>query len=956
MSTPDLTILYSQDGKEWDQYLTDCFQLDSEPVTLEINHEKLEDLPFPLPCSRVQSFSNSKAVLVILSPDFLEYIDSHPAEVFELGQLLKQNRTVAMLCGILDSDVTTFHKASLVYYDSWPHLVARDQDMDFVVAVIHTTQEIIERTHIQKPQFKLSPRKVKEGNGKVFIILKRPISETQKIQVLLNGDGVHKVPVKYRNAYTLQFVIPDNMMQKCKIMNVLVQCDDYLLGIRPLKCESKMSELYSLLSVVNSPFDFLCSTLGVNSLSEIDAQLTKNFKHNKNNLPSPGFSLLESYQNLERKKCDEELPTLLHFSARYGLKELTSQLLQCPGAAQACSLRNSRGLIPSQLAYHAGYNDISKLLDDFKKLTETEKSIQTMELRKSHLSTVYEQMKECPGSLYDVPLPNPIPVPNVQKSCTSSSSSAENDYLGMLGFKPADVDNLEPHKKLLLGLDTSKELLDNLSSLSIDNSSDSLENLTDNVQEEKLENYTIKENVLSESQQELAKILESYKYGKPLSEVINHYHSWRHKYEDSLDETKECWRKLYKESQKSKQMKKSRGFSELRQLISNVLGKKDRKIKAADSCARPGRSEKSEDDILRPVSTLSTISSVSSSSSSSSDRFSLGSTYDSGNHSDSCEEVNRSKDSMMGKDLQNSGVCNKSLSERPPAPPPRPSISLPIARKKPNLKHTYYVFPPVPTKDKMESVSPDYVQPDMDCYLPASKIDATINKISGKQLPATPKKPSKSIFNIESNQRDRSLNKVLPTVYKRQNGSSSSQSATVHEQDECHYYDIPAVPVPVEKSNAKDNYHLQNEDSNYDIPKSLSKMNQHRRRSSSNEPTYIEVFVSGDDHLVNNGNLDYDIPKPFCCERNFKSNSLPRQTNTYAGIINQKEKSAPNYYNVLPVNDEQFESIPDELPPPPPSDEDNAYNVMVPISSPNSERHLQVTSLPSRTQFDIKSK
>ncbi|XP_067132938.1 phosphoinositide 3-kinase adapter protein 1 isoform X4 [Centruroides vittatus] len=851
MSTPDLTILYSQDGKEWDQYLTDCFQLDSEPVTLEINHEKLEDLPFPLPCSRVQSFSNSKAVLVILSPDFLEYIDSHPAEVFELGQLLKQNRTVAMLCGILDSDVTTFHKASLVYYDSWPHLVARDQDMDFVVAVIHTTQEIIERTHIQKPQFKLSPRKVKEGNGKVFIILKRPISETQKIQVLLNGDGVHKVPVKYRNAYTLQFVIPDNMMQKCKIMNVLVQCDDYLLGIRPLKCESKMSELYSLLSVVNSPFDFLCSTLGVNSLSEIDAQLTKNFKHNKNNLPSPGFSLLESYQNLERKKCDEELPTLLHFSARYGLKELTSQLLQCPGAAQACSLRNSRGLIPSQLAYHAGYNDISKLLDDFKKLTETEKSIQTMELRKSHLSTVYEQMKECPGSLYDVPLPNPIPVPNVQKSCTSSSSSAENDYLGMLGFKPADVDNLEPHKKLLLGLDTSKELLDNLSSLSIDNSSDSLENLTDNVQEEKLENYTIKENVLSESQQELAKILESYKYGKPLSEVINHYHSWRHKYEDSLDET---------------------------------------------------------------------------------------------------------KDSMMGKDLQNSGVCNKSLSERPPAPPPRPSISLPIARKKPNLKHTYYVFPPVPTKDKMESVSPDYVQPDMDCYLPASKIDATINKISGKQLPATPKKPSKSIFNIESNQRDRSLNKVLPTVYKRQNGSSSSQSATVHEQDECHYYDIPAVPVPVEKSNAKDNYHLQNEDSNYDIPKSLSKMNQHRRRSSSNEPTYIEVFVSGDDHLVNNGNLDYDIPKPFCCERNFKSNSLPRQTNTYAGIINQKEKSAPNYYNVLPVNDEQFESIPDELPPPPPSDEDNAYNVMVPISSPNSERHLQVTSLPSRTQFDIKSK
>lgn len=947
-----MTILYSQDGKEWDQYLTDCFQLDSEPLTLEINHEKLEDLPFPLPCSRIENFSSSKAVLIILSPDFLEYIDSHPAEVFELGKTLKQNRTVAMLCGIVDSDISTFHKASLVCYDSWPHLVARDQDMDFVVSVIHTTQEIIERTTVQKPQFKLTPRKVKEGNGKVFIILKKPLDETQKVQVLLDGDGVHELPVKHRNAYTLQFVIPDSMMQRSKIMNVLVRCDDYLLGIRPLKCESKMSELYSLLCVVNSPYEFLCSTLGVNSLQEIDTQLTKNFKNNRNNLPSSSFSLLESYQDLERKKSEEELPTLLHFSARYGLRELTSQILQCPGAAQACNLRNSRGLIPSQLAYHSGYNDISKLLDDFKKLAETEKSLQNVELGKPHLSTVYEQMKECPGSLYDVPFPVPIPAPNIQKSCMSS---AENHYLGMLGFRPADFDNFESHEKSVLDSDQSKEFSDSLHSSHISNPSDSSENLTDNIQENNVENSSVKENILSESQHELAKILESYKHGKPLAEVMNHYNCWKNKYEDSLDETKESWRKFYKESQKSKQSKKSRGFLELRQIISNVLGKKDRKVKVINSYERPRTNEKSDDDdsILRPVSTLSTLSSISSSSSSSSDRFSLGSTYDSGNHSDSCDEMNRLKECPIGRELQHNNVSNQIMSERPPAPPPRPSVSLPQAKRKLNIKHSYYVFPPVSVKDKIDSVSPDYVQPDTDCYLPSSKFDSTINKIAGKQLPSTPKKPSKSAFNIEYNQGSKSLNKIKSSVHRKQNTSFPFQSSKADDHDENHYYDIPSLPIPVNRKNNKD---FESDSSNYDIPKSLSKMNQHKSYSSTSEPTYIEVFVSGDDQSINNEDLNYDIPRLFHCDRNFKSNSLPRETSTYTGIINpkQKERNIPNYYNISPLNEDHIDSIPDELPPPPPppppDDDDEPYSIMMQKSSLGTERSSYTPPpLPPRT-------
>lgn len=62
---------------------------------------------------------------------------------------------------------------------------------------------------------------------------------------------------------------------------------------------------------------------------------------------------------------NEELPTLLHFAAKYGLKKLTTTLLHCPGALQACSVMNKFGDYPNTLAEKSGFSALRQFIDEF---------------------------------------------------------------------------------------------------------------------------------------------------------------------------------------------------------------------------------------------------------------------------------------------------------------------------------------------------------------------------------------------------------------------------------------------------------------------------------------------------------------------------------------------------------------------------------------------------------------
>ena len=59
---------------------------------------------------------------------------------------------------------------------------------------------------------------------------------------------------------------------------------------------------------------------------------------------------------------NEEYPTLVHFSAKYGLEKLTLKLLHSPGGDVACQLRNSSHCTPIEMAEMANHKKLANIL------------------------------------------------------------------------------------------------------------------------------------------------------------------------------------------------------------------------------------------------------------------------------------------------------------------------------------------------------------------------------------------------------------------------------------------------------------------------------------------------------------------------------------------------------------------------------------------------------------------
>ncbi|CAG2111120.1 unnamed protein product, partial [Medioppia subpectinata] len=372
-----------------------------------------------------------------------------------------------------ETDVSSFHRAALVTFDQWQCLVARDQDKEFVVSVIQAVQHVVQQAAEQsaaKPHFKLTPRKVKEANGKVFILLDSPVSDKQQIDILVDGCGDNQVSVKWKNAYTLYFILPENMLRVAKVMNISLICDTkHFMGTRPLKCETQMSELHGLLSSVNSPFEFMSQTLGFPTLSQFDEELANRFDQR---LPYFGsvFAAADEPDVYDRQKSECYLPTLLHFASAYGLRELTSRLLHCPMALKACRTRNSSNLTPEQIAHHLNHTDIAALLRDFERLCRTHKANHLYDWRRPvDPSTPMDALSVTVGELTDqqkaslklsVTAGNAIRYSTAPAAAGAAALSAHHQLYGLRLY--SDLLNLKQNGDKLLATDGQSNAGDQL--------------------------------------------------------------------------------------------------------------------------------------------------------------------------------------------------------------------------------------------------------------------------------------------------------------------------------------------------------------------------------------------------------------------------------------------------------------------------------------------------------------
>ncbi|PSN40924.1 hypothetical protein C0J52_16272 [Blattella germanica] len=382
----DILIVSSKESKAadlWVNYLKVCFEQINKSrrkPPFKIMCVSLEDVVGSkvLPYGFEEKMTNVKLQIVIICPQFLHHIYENPEPATKLGRLLQPDRVLAMLLGIDEAAVTEQHRAALMSYQQWHHHPVKDRDESSVSKFLQEALDIMARVWRQqtlradKALFSVIPKKVKEGQNKVIVLLNEPIEKEDKIKISVdkNGERLEILSVKRRNPYTLHFQMPESCMEISMLVSVHVEKNGQALGFRQVKCESRMRELDQILRSCDNPLDFMCQTLGFSpgDREHLDNFLVLSFQRN---IP-PHFSLLQPGHSYHHRThtSPEEYPTLLHFAARNGLEKFAWQLLECPGGEYACEIRNVCELTPAELAEAAGHSKLANTLRGYMQMTE----------------------------------------------------------------------------------------------------------------------------------------------------------------------------------------------------------------------------------------------------------------------------------------------------------------------------------------------------------------------------------------------------------------------------------------------------------------------------------------------------------------------------------------------------------------------------------------------------------
>ncbi|XP_041723658.2 B-cell scaffold protein with ankyrin repeats-like [Coregonus clupeaformis] len=203
----------------------------------------------------------------------------------------------------------------------------------------------------------LVPSRVPCGTpGEVFIILKDTVaSKDAEVEFSRSKQRVRVKPVHW-NKHTLCVNAADFPAGS---VGVTLYCCGVVMGKAHLQYYSTMDEMACLLTRVADPVDFMCQSLQVSSVEKLDQRLSSMLLEA---MPSTGFQGLQGDYPPEGEAHPEEVPSLLHFAAQNGFKDVSNVLLQCPGAKRALCTANRQGQTPAEIAQHNGHDELHVVL------------------------------------------------------------------------------------------------------------------------------------------------------------------------------------------------------------------------------------------------------------------------------------------------------------------------------------------------------------------------------------------------------------------------------------------------------------------------------------------------------------------------------------------------------------------------------------------------------------------
>ncbi|KAM4636556.1 phosphoinositide 3-kinase adapter protein 1 isoform 2-T2 [Discoglossus pictus] len=395
----DLIILHGLDAREWCQYLLNLFETNCLVQDLKIrNYEVHSDVPNR---DDLRMLQKCKCIFMLLSASLLDSLfEQDILDSFQ--KVLKPPRKVVVLfCGVTDCENFT---EVFEDWSKWKQLSSEDEPEEYIAAVKYTILEDSgcdcvsdtdnEDKSIYSTRLEMNPSSELLGNGnlisiqperircgvktKMFVIFKCKLDCQTKNEIYFNpisGPSV-RLPAKLENEYSLSVDAPD---LPSGVVFLKVFAGDLILCEAKISYFTDMEEISNILENATNPIEFMCQAFKIvpYNIETLDKLLTESLK---NNIPASGLHLFGINQieeeNLSANHRDEELPTLLHFSAKYGLKNLTVLLLTCPGALQAYSVSNKNGDFPNNMAEKHGYKDLRQFIDEY---------VETADMLKSHI-------------------------------------------------------------------------------------------------------------------------------------------------------------------------------------------------------------------------------------------------------------------------------------------------------------------------------------------------------------------------------------------------------------------------------------------------------------------------------------------------------------------------------------------------------------------------------------------
>ncbi|XP_013360875.1 PREDICTED: B-cell scaffold protein with ankyrin repeats isoform X2 [Chinchilla lanigera] len=370
--------MYEDDAKDWAVYLRTLF---SQTVAREgILLYCLEG--FSLRHLQLLSLTSYKCKLLILSSSVLQDLTPQKSEFLE-KVLDSPASVITLLCGL--RSVAPLYESLNISAGRW-ELSTQQEPREYISVIqrvlsgdsedylevsvpadqgVNNPGEMRERDETETspgtsgsaaPLAMVLPAEVPcENPGEIFIFLKdEVVGETVEAEFISHAKCIRtRLALWGKNVWCMKALdFPAGSVI------VRVYCDGILTATTEMKYCSPTTVAEGPAKAADPGRDFCW-----NDIEELDGMLTSIFKQE---IPYYNFQYLQSEicpQN-EYNHIDE-LPTLLHCAAKFGLKNLALHLLQCSGASRASKMKNISGADPAHIANKYGHEDLKKIFEDF---------------------------------------------------------------------------------------------------------------------------------------------------------------------------------------------------------------------------------------------------------------------------------------------------------------------------------------------------------------------------------------------------------------------------------------------------------------------------------------------------------------------------------------------------------------------------------------------------------------